>query len=416
MIQGDIDFSQLGEFNRSKRISAIQPIPLFLRPYGMRYLIVAFLLLVACNKNDEPLDPQVLTAVQNAESFVEGAIPQGIEDLLTTSSTLVLGETHYVQQHQDFIGDLLPVAHAKGYRVVYDELFHCFSWLVEDYVTWKRDEIPEFLRYLNETTLQAIRSFNKDKVDSEMILLKYMDMNHWQDNMQVCIDELEKILGPVPVFSILQGIAVDSPAYLTALQDLDQEIQFNPEQYREAWGDKWYDRIVDIVSMEIVSTTFRTERDNVLREDMMMNNMAADIESSTKVLVNTGMYHAQKHVLLGEDIQRIAAQIVAMDASSRSVAFVALKGERRNSFNSTTINFDLTNQMTDNDLVRHLHLHTVPDRGFLMLSDATFAQQNIRATFTPGSTVFGPVGSMFDAIVLYPEVTVLESMTSFSFD
>ena len=128
-------------------------------------LMVFFMIFAACKK--PRIDEAVRKVIEEeTEVFASQQVPGGLIEAMDRNEVLLFGETHYVQQHQEYIVSILPELSSRGYRVIFDELFHCFSWMVEDYISGARDALPEFILFFNETLIEGIKDFNQSVPDS----------------------------------------------------------------------------------------------------------------------------------------------------------------------------------------------------------------------------------------------------------
>ena len=88
----------------------------------IQYLIIilsTIVLISSCNKEDN--DALKAVVEEEIRHLNEGVLPLELEDVYSYNDILVFGETHYVQEHQDFIVDMLPELSARGYRVIFQE-------------------------------------------------------------------------------------------------------------------------------------------------------------------------------------------------------------------------------------------------------------------------------------------------------
>ena len=101
--------------------------------FTIKYFLFLTLIFISCGKE---IDVQELKSIveENILVFQESHELSDLTNIFDNNEVVIFGETHYVQEHQDFLVSQLASLSAAGYRVVFDELFHCFSWMVEDYL------------------------------------------------------------------------------------------------------------------------------------------------------------------------------------------------------------------------------------------------------------------------------------------
>ena len=383
-------------------------------------LLIILIATFSCNKEEPILDGQLKEIIGNElVTFSEKETPTTLQQLYDDSKILIFGESHYVQEHHEFIVSQLQALHDAGYRVIFDELFHCFSWMANDYVKGEIDELPEFILFFHAEILEGIRAFNSTLPDAEKFELRYMDVNHWNSNFVACIEEIEKILGEQAVFESIKVARPDRPIYKTEMANLKTEIESNPAEYISQWGQKWYDRIVEIVEVESESAEFRNTDDDPLREGVMVKNIMRDIEKSgnKKALVNTGSSHAQKEIFIGDNIDRIGNLLFAEESKTNSIVFFGIKGKKKFKFFEVVhVSFDLSQEVTEDDAMKEMIDLAAGNLFFMPLSNPRFSNTDIKISYRPGRTVIKPIGKQYDAIIAYPEVSVLKSMDVYDWE
>ncbi len=385
-----------------------------------RLLILSFIITIVCfSCEEEKIGKSEVSEVIKNEIviFEKGNIPILLEEYLAENDITIFGETHYVQQHQEFISLLLPELSALGYRVILDEQFHCFNWMIEDYINDDIEELPEFLLYFNEAIIESIKDFNRSVEESSRFQLAYMDVNHWKSNFIRCIEEIENIIGTQNVFVPVKNAQVDSESYRDNLQLLMSQLESDSIKYTSLWGTKWYKRLSQIIPVEILSSEFRTTQNRELRESVMYHNITKVIRdnNSSKFLINTGMFHGQKNVYMGENLNRIGKRLTANFAKTFSMAFIGMRGERKQSFtDENNILFNLSQSTSADDIVHQIYELAPNEMLLLPLDNNIFTDENIKITYIQGTTVNAPIGKQFDAIIVYPEISTLESMSTYN--
>jgi hypothetical protein len=375
-------------------------------------------LLFSCRK--ESVDDALVKVVEEEiVTFDRQSLPAGLTDALARNEITLSGETHYVQEHQEFITVLLPELSKSGYRIIFDELFHCFNWMIEDYLRGERATLPDFILYFNEELIEGIKAFNSTVPDSLHFQLVYMDANHWQANFPTCIEEIEKVIGPQSFFSSVKNAEVDSDAYLDLLSTMKTRLSNERDQYIMEWGEQWYDRIVEVVSVEIESSKYRRDRIDRNRENLMFDNITAFLQKhpGQKALVNTGMFHGQKATFMGNQFPRLGQLLKDFNDKTFSIAFIGMQGETKFRFDDTNnVSFNLVQNASDRNLTKIIHNIAGENQAFLPLQNEIFNTREQEITYDRGTTVTAPVGLQFDAIITYPRISILESMQKYDVD
>lgn len=388
------------------------------------FIVAVFLILNSCGDTqliDAPsegeIDEATYSIVENDLSLIiDQQLPEDLVNNLAQSEVVVFGETHYVQEHQEFLVSILPQLSELGYNYVFDELFHAFSWVVQDYVNGERDEIPEFIRFFNQELIEGIKAFNATVDDDHKMNLVYFDINHWRDNFTKALDLVELEIGDQPIFEEIFMQTANSSAYIMALGSLQEILSDQEANYRTEWGDLWYDRLVDMLEVELVSVQFRNARDDRAREEKMFDNLMTyvDFNTSSKYLVNTGMSHAQKNNYMSNSTTRIGAMLANITDNLHTMSFIGLSGERKFRFYDTDhLAFDLSQSVSTNDMTKYLAEFSANQMSYLPLSDDHFSANLQKISYSEGTTIFAHVGRQFDAIVCYPSISILDSMDEF---
>ncbi|MEO0788370.1 MAG: hypothetical protein AAFY36_06910, partial [Bacteroidota bacterium] len=381
----------------------------------------------ACNEeglfhliDEDQIDRATYEQVEGSIQLLEGLqLPTLMLDDLVNSDLTVFGETHYVQEHHEFLVSILPLLSELGYRVIFDELFHAMSWAVEDYTLGELDELPEYVRFFNQELIEGLRSFNATVDEEKRIRLVYFDINHWGDNLIESLELIETVLGHQELFIGIKNQSPNSQTYEQALYHLSEELVDRESVLRSSLGDLWYERLIDIVKVEMISLEFCLARDDVAREEQMFRNIMAvcSNDMSNKHLVNTGMSHAQKVNYMSGNTTRIAAMLADEIERVHTISFIGLRGERKFRFYETeTFTFDLVQASQNNDMTKYLAEFSGTKRSYMPLDHDHFSENLQRISYTQGTTVFAHVGVQFDAIFTYPEISVLRSMDEFDWE
>ena len=374
-----------------------------------------FILFISCS---EELDDKIVSIIEDDIQLIDNPTDsKGISDLLNENDIVLFGETHYVQEHQEYIVGLLPELSNQSYNIIYQELFHCFTWIIEDYINGEIDELPELIHYFDDTLIRGLKAFNESVPVDAQIKLRYMDVNHWTSNFLRSIEEMEKIIGPISILSNLKNTIPDETDYLSNLISINSLLNNEKQKYQDELGVKWYNRILEMVDIEIKSYNFRTIRNDAQREEIMAEiiSLGANESPGRKQLINTGMFHAQKEVFMGVKINRLRQLLDKEFNSVYSLVFIGMRGLYKNTFDGTKkIGFDLAEDVSSNNVIKLIDNIAGNKLSFLPLNNDVFTDE-IEISYTPRTKVNAPIGRQFDAIITYPAIKVLESMDVYDY-
>lgn len=372
----------------------------------------------------EPLEERVR---RDAVFFPEESIDVAVAERFSAFDTVLLGESHYVQEHQEFLVSLLGLTADRGFTLLLSEGMHAYGWIVEDYVLGLRDELPRPVRFFDDELLEGLRRLNESLPPAGRITFSYFDMNHWRG---VFIDSLRRVetalgRGPEPLFEPLLALRPeewDGGRYGLALETLASELDSRERELSDGpvWGARWYARIRELVEVERRSLPLRNRMDDREREAIIVELCLRRIaEHGAGTYINTGMYHAQKERFMGTRVTRLGESLVGSPGAPAgkvySVAFIALAGDRKHSFTDReSYRADIPGTGRANDLVRVLAAEAGDRMAFLPLDDPLFASSRIRVTYGMNDTFVLPPARQFDAYVTYPRVTLPASMSEFA--
>ena len=377
-------------------------------------LLLVMILSCACNKvNYNKLD----TAVENElVLFPQTEIPGELESLVESNQVVILGETQYVEEHHQYISLLLDRFGTEGLCFI-NEFSNAYNWMVEDYIRGDIQHLPYTIRLLNHTWLEKIRDINLLAEGKSPISFYLMDINQWKEDFKISIEESEKIVGEQSIFALIKILDVDRNAYLYELEDLKEMLEQETAFYLELWGEKWYNRYLELIGLELESCRYRMSPDENKREFFMFDFIQSALKRNPecKTIINCGMYHAQKETMMGTDIQRLRALLEEKDPQGlASIAFSGIKGKRKYKFNSDqVISFNIVENTTDKNLMHIIGQKAGDQMSMLMLENEIFKLE-MDITYTAGVIRVAP-GRQFDAIITYPEISILKSLTDFSY-
>ena len=373
--------------------------------------------MLSCNDDELVLFDEELKQVISDELvlFDTNATPEELQDLYQQSDLLLFGEKHYVQEHHEFILSQLEELSNAGYTIIHQELFHCFSWMIEDYLSGEIEELPEFILYFDAALIKGVKQFNETVENSRKFNIVYIDVNHWSSNFTKCIHEIEKVIGQQGIFSAIKNNTPDTETYAINLDEIKALLESHSETYISEWGSKWHKRVYEVVLGEIASSEYRMNKSNEWREAVMFQNIESSLNAypNTKHLVNVGSFHAQKQVYMGSPLERIGKRLDENYPNTSSIVFVGMKGETKSNFaQQTNETFDLANAGAD-DMIREVYEQSQDRHVFLPLSNRRFINTPVKISYSSKTTITAPIGYQFDALITFPEVSTFESMNTY---
>ncbi|TVQ96686.1 MAG: hypothetical protein EA403_15830 [Spirochaetaceae bacterium] len=378
-----------------------------------------------------------------ARLFNPETVPSELVEALRSHRLVLFGESHYVQEHQDFVVLLLQELHPHGLRWFAEELSHASGWAVDDYVRGRRDDPPPSVARMNQTYLIGLRAFNATLPPSERIRFRYIDMNHNPTAFRTSLQMMKRETDLSPVEAEITAVLALDPyeeEYLDALHALERSARLMDATdaaaepgvgaaLRDRAGDRWFHRLRETLEIEIRSFALRLQWDVADRERIMIDLVHAILDESDNdmVTVNTGMFHAQRQRFmgtrqewLGEYLARNPQLTEGAEPGSHSgfcsIAFFGMRGERiRHSRDQNPQPMRPLAELPQHNLSRRIADAAGAAAGggeipavFLPLDHPAFDRRMLV------SYGFSPVRAIparqFDAFVVYPEVSVLRSL------
>ncbi|TVQ19890.1 MAG: hypothetical protein EA382_15840, partial [Spirochaetaceae bacterium] len=227
---------------------------------------------------------------------------------------------------------------------------------------------------------------------------------------------------------LVAGVLATRPGtdeYAAAVTELERRLVSEFESLVEILGATWYGRIKEAVEIELRSLPIRARHDVHARERIMIDltlRTVADAADSI-VAVNVGMYHAQTRRYMGTRQEwlgeHLAANADRFGGADRlyAIAFWGFDGERIRSFMDRDPQpvpaamerppTNLSRQIAD-VVARRDGADRPESAAFLDLSHPVFARR------MPIAFGYSPLRAapsrQFDAYVIFPEITILESI------
>jgi len=275
-----------------------------------------------------------------------------LEEAYRGRDYLLIGETHYVAEHQAFWSARFGSLADSGYRVFAQEGQIAFSWLVEAYSLGEELAVgPEELIMAAEEVygfdgawLRHAREANSSRPEDGRIAFAYFDMNHWPYSFVKSVSIMLRAAGRPAAdapgwLRELLLLRPGTPEYLSAIEAAIDRAGDGPAGL--GLGAPWDARLARMLRDELESARLRARWNDGRREDFIEGAVLGLRRQygNGPIAVNCGMNHAQLRtlagpakVVLGERLARSAAAEERPASAVFSLAVVALAGERIDRF------------------------------------------------------------------------------------
>ncbi|MDH5196047.1 MAG: hypothetical protein OEY20_02205 [Gemmatimonadota bacterium] len=338
-------------------------------------------------------------------AFTGQAIPDPVLDRLAANRVVLLGETHHLREHYEFVAALLRALHARGFRQLLVEWPHMADWLLEDYVS--RGQIApnwEPPLSLGQPMFAAIREFNDTLSAADRVHVRAIDVNLDEYGGAPSFRDLMGVVGRFlptagPITAFLAADYGSSAAQTQAIESLQASLAADQTTLTAAWGAAWYDTVVEMAEIERVSIGIRAIRDTDydrsvrMREDVIKQLADTRIGAPPgRTVINIGSTHAQKKRFRGTELEWLGDYLVhrsaVVDGSIIVVAVGAAKVELEPGAGGTP--YDILDTSPANELFRVM-IETWPGQTvFLPFGDPVFADVGVPMNFEETIYVVAP--------------------------
>lgn len=274
--------------------------------------LLALLLVVSCSAQPEVSREEMVQLIQTtAVAFSDLNLSSEILEDLASHRVVVLGETHRLREHWQFLATLVEDLHGSGFRQVLIEAPHMAEWLYDHYVHGgvlvPELELPKFY----EDRLAGIREVNEGLDPGERIRVRAIDVNEEHHGggqaFRDVLGSLVDILGaPGPIEAFTATPAGSPEEQRESIERLSASLRAESSTLSEEWGPEWFAHVEEMVEVERASIDIREYRqadDNraarTSEEEIkeLVEARLADDEGRT--VINVGGPHAQKSPLMG---------------------------------------------------------------------------------------------------------------------
>jgi hypothetical protein len=339
--------------------------------------------------------------------FEPTTIPEPMLDALSGHRIVLVGEVHDITHHDAFVGELAAALRPRGFRTLLLEFPQAESWLLDGYALGAIDALLPGAERTYGPLLDRIRAANAALPAGERIRVRAIDVNPRLDDFLPPFRGLLHQVGhPEPLVRLVTALE-DGDDPNGAMATARAEVARDEAAFRAAWGDALYGIVVDALDGEAHSANVRSMRAGTARDEAREAAMNAMVDRQLAaarggVLVNVGLYHAQKARQDGSiDVwlaERLAAasphavfSLAVMPASGEAV----IRGRLRT--------FDVGDESPANELLRIVQQLANGATAFLPLRDPVFAEERVVVNYLPRLHV-GPPKAAFDGFVVLPEV------------
>lgn len=349
-------------------------------------------------------------------SFQAGSIPDEALDRLAANRVVVLGEQHFLREHRELVAELMRELHARGFRQYLFEWSQAADWLLADYVS-DGGLVPDFTppHDIGGDAITAIRDFNRTLPESERIEVHGIDIHlpdyggtdGWVFVLGLLADHLPD---PGPIADSLNGDHSTFESHTVLLEILQDELQADRTELVASWGNHWYDTVVEMVEVEVLSVPIRSLRESDYDESVRLREEAIKLLADRRIgsnpggtLINIGNTHAQKEGLFGtEGIEWLGDYLAHKSPVSKestivlsvpAAYIVSVSG-------SGSSDFDLS-ASPPNELFRVMNETWPEEQVFLPLDDPLFSTGRVPLNISGDIYVSAP-NRQFDGIILLP--------------
>ncbi len=344
--------------------------------------------------------------------FADDTIPDAVIDLLAQNQVVLIGETHHLREHWAFDAQLLQRLHEHGFRQFLVEQAHMHEWLLEDQYVNGATLVPDWVPPpFFERRYAALREFNATLPAGERIRLRTMDANidvyGGAEGFRELLASLVDLLGPVDAVDEFGRTDYATPdSQVTAVEALRAALENDRATLTEAWGPRWYDRIVEMVEVERRSIDVRAlEGDDSSRKREDVIKWVVDarlIEDPGGAVINIGAHHAQKAHLMGTEQEWMGDYLVNRSTAVTGGIIVIGATSARTVLERGAggTPFDVRDTSPDDELYRVM-AETYPDQTvFLPLDDPVFTDGGV-AMNSEEVIYVTALKEQFDAVLQY---------------
>jgi erythromycin esterase-like protein len=382
---------------------------------GLIMCLLAVLVVASCTDQPEVSKEEMVQLIQTeADAFPDLNLPSEILTALASHRVVVLGETHRLREHWEFLATLVEDLHESGFRQVLIEAPHMAEWLYDDYVKGgvlvPDLELPKF--YADR--LAGIREVNEGLGPGEQIRIRAIDVNEEHHGggqaFRDVLGSLVHVLGDAgPVEAFIATPAGSPEEQRESIERLIDSLRSQSSALSEDWGSEWYAHVVEMVEVERASIDIREYRQSDddraarLREEEikeLVESRLADDKGGT--VINVGAHHAQKSPLMGTDQEWLGDYLAYRSGTTEGSVFIIgfTSAETVLEPGAPGSPSNIVQSSPEDELLR-LMAETWPDLNvYLPLDDPLFSEK--RVAYNSEDVIYAvQLADVFDALLQY---------------
>lgn len=274
----------------------------FKKPVFLLFAIVLLFFLTGCSSiNDDDIK-------NSAEVFSEDELPQSLIEKTSEADSIILGQYHGYQDHQNFIADFLIYQH-KNNNI--DQIVlgtrHAYSWIFNAYVKGdiNSDLFVEEIISERKPFLDRIKEYNSNLDNDEMITVKTGDINSQEDQFISSLQYMRQQLPKRDTVNRLLNRIISAADRTEVLNEFKYLLSNNRSNFNNNWGSDWNKILLEMIEVELESIKIRNmwEQDyteaHIQREDLIKDLAEKRIKANGSTIFNYTFYQAQKSHYLG---------------------------------------------------------------------------------------------------------------------
>lgn len=371
--------------------------------------------IAACGITEVTSEELTPVVRRDAIPFIGPSAPPEVLDRLAANRLVILGETHFLQEHRAFVAALVRELHGRGFRQLLLELPHMVDWLLRDHAR-NGQLLPGWTppASLLGGLIQPVRDFNRTLPPDQQFDLRAIDVNlddyggasAFIDLLGVLASHLDS---PGPVQEFLTRPYTTAAAQTASLTTLQSALADRRTELTASWGADRYQTVAEMVEVELASVRIRDirkgeyDRSAKLRENEMKR--LADVRLAGypfQSLLNVGGNHAQKARFKGTEQEWLGDYLVHRStAVGGAVLVVSVGAARIVAASGGATLFDIMSASPANELWRTMHEAWPGQSVFLPLDDPMFLRGGIAVNYE-GEIYVTTLKKAYDALLLFP--------------
>ena len=381
-------------------------------------VILVIFLISGCAKDYKIMTESIEKSVAFDFDNSKESIPDDLINDLSNYKLLLMGEIHYVKEHQEFMGTLLTALHEKGFRYYLQEVGSANSVLIDYYIKGKIEVLPELYLNTDKSLIKILYDFNKglreeDREDEQISYIGF-DMNHFSGAYFTTITILSDLYNSADLKAYIskmndngndiEGFKALLVDFLNSTNDNDMDIT-----------DEQRDKLNWMTQNELDTLIIKEDWSDLERESYIENEVIRAIEKSNeeeKLIVNCGSWHAQlvPYWRLNGNVKwlgmRLTDYFAQIPEDFYSLAVTSYKGElkerirskNRESFRYSGINPKI-------NLLRNFEENFGNRYVFLNYKNISDMDLSVLVEY-PYDIINAPLNRQFNGLIVYPQLTV----------